>query len=122
MTEKLHHFNKQLRALHRRLLENERVAAEKEMQQKLNPFAFLNLLMQDPKFAWLRPLSAFMSDLDAFLDDVEELQKTDIQRIRTELDAIMKEAKFCERYEKYKNEDPEFADLHTQLVQSLDAL
>ncbi len=121
MVEKLHHFNKQLRALHRRLLERERLAAEQRSQTKLNPFAFLTLLMHDPQFTWLRPLSTYMSDLDAFLDDVETLQASDVTRIIKEMSEITKEAKFSERYELHKNEDPEFAELHSQFIKAMES-
>lgn len=122
MIDKLHTFNKQLRALHRRLLENERMAYEAETQQTLNPFAFLSLLMHDVRFGWLRPLSTFMSELDAFLDDVEILEAADAMRVRKEISEIMAEAKFFERYELHKSEDPQFATLHSQFVNAMDAL
>lgn len=122
MIEKLHHFNKHLRALHRRLLENERLAAEKELNQKLNPFVFLNMLMQDVRFGWLKPLSAFMTDLDVFLDDAKTLEPADVNRIKKEMTAILQEVKFAERYELHKNEDAEFAALHSQFTKAMDSL
>ena len=57
-----------LRELHRQLMEEARRAYEREAGPVGGATAFLNLLMQDPAFQWLRPLSRAMADLDELLD------------------------------------------------------
>lgn len=49
--------------LHRELLDAERVEHER-VHGPITPAAFLQLLIADPRFAWLRPLSEIIVGLD----------------------------------------------------------
>jgi hypothetical protein len=49
--------------LHRALLDAERVEHER-VHGPITPAAFLQLLIADPRFAWLRPLSEIIVGLD----------------------------------------------------------
>lgn len=118
----LERFNKELQRLHRKLLENERLEAERDIDQKINPFGFLQMLMNDPRFAWLRPISTFMADLDAFIDEAESVEKSDLIRVKGEISKLLTEPKFAERYNFYRNHDSEFAVLHANLTKAIDSL
>lgn len=122
MKQSLEHFNKELRRLHRKLLENERLEAERDLDQRINPFGFLQMLMNDPRFSWLRPLSTFMADLDAFIDESESIEKSDLIRVKGEISKIMIEPKFSERYNHYRNHDSDFAILHANLTKAIESL
>jgi len=58
--------------LHKTLIDSERVGYEQTFGPITSPANFLRLLTQDPWFAWLRPLSGFITSLDEILDAKEE--------------------------------------------------
>jgi hypothetical protein len=66
---KLSALSKALLGLHKTLLDSERVGYEQSFGTIPTPAAFLNLVMGDPWFAWLRSLSEFIVQIDERLDD-----------------------------------------------------
>ena len=56
-----------LSALHRRLLEAARLEYERTHGPVGGPYAFWALLTKDPAFAWLRPMTRLMVQLDDLL-------------------------------------------------------
>jgi hypothetical protein len=58
--------------LHKVLLETERVRYERSNGRVGDMFQLLNLTIHDPAFAWLRPLSALIVEIDERLDDKEK--------------------------------------------------
>lgn len=59
-----------LLALHKTLVDSERVSYEQTVGAIQSPNHFLQLLQQDPWFAWLHPLSEFIVSLDV-LEEAE---------------------------------------------------
>jgi hypothetical protein len=59
--------------LHKTLVDSERVSYEKTIGAIRSPNHFLQLLTQDPWFAWLHPLSELIVSMDEVLDDQEPL-------------------------------------------------
>ncbi len=53
-----------LRGLHKALLDAERVQYERAFGRLESDYQTLFLAMDDPQFAWLRPLARFIIDLD----------------------------------------------------------
>lgn len=62
--ERLASLSKALLALHKTLLESERVGYEESFGKIATPAAFFQLVTGDPWFAWLRQLSAFIVAVD----------------------------------------------------------
>jgi hypothetical protein len=62
-----------LLALHKALVESERVSYEKTVGEIKSPNHFLQLLINDPWFAWLKPLSQLIVSMDETLDAKEPL-------------------------------------------------
>jgi hypothetical protein len=60
-----------LLGLHKILLEVERVRYERTNGRITDMFQLLNLTINDTAFAWLRPLSALIVQIDEQLDDKE---------------------------------------------------
>jgi hypothetical protein len=60
-----------LLALHKALVDSERIGYEKTMGTIPSPNHFLQLLMKDPWFVWLQPLSHLIVSMDAALDAKE---------------------------------------------------
>jgi|SRR5690242_10424799 hypothetical protein len=67
MADDLRTLNTRLLALHAVLLDIERRAWE-ETYGPTNPVQLLRLLIDDPHFAWLRPLSGIIAQIDEALD------------------------------------------------------
>ena len=61
-----------LLALHKILLELERQRYERTNGRINDMFQLLNLTINDPAFAWLRPLSALIVQIDEKLDDKDK--------------------------------------------------
>ncbi|HVV86190.1 MAG TPA: hypothetical protein VHE35_24210 [Kofleriaceae bacterium] len=54
--------------LHKALVDDARVEVER-VEGRLTPHTFLDRLLHDPAFAWLKPLSALIVAFDEWLDD-----------------------------------------------------
>lgn len=63
-------------ALHKTLIDSERVSYEQTIGTIPSPNHFLQLLTSDPWFAWLQPLSQLVVTLDEALDEREPLTTT----------------------------------------------
>ncbi len=53
--------------LHRALLDGERAAVERERGNRLQPGELLHALLNDPRWAWLRPLGGLVAGIDEAL-------------------------------------------------------
>lgn len=124
MTAQIKELNRELKALHRWFLELERLEAEKTTGNKITPVDFLHLLTGDPDFAWLRPLSALIADMDIFLDEAETITGEDLNRIREDVSSTLhkKESKLKSRYQHHLFHDGEFVLLHAKLNMALKAM
>lgn len=122
MKNKLEKISKALKAVHRNLLENERVAAEIRLDRSLAPLEFFNLLTKDESFAWMKPLSALMAEIDEFIDETETVTERDVAALRERIDFILRDpsSKVAERYLQYLQQDPEFIFAHSELRDALD--
>src|SRR3954469_5473625 len=75
-----------LLALHKALVDSERIGYEKTIGTIPSPNQFLQLLISDPWFAWLQPLSQLIVSMDEMLEEEEE------PLTATMVDAVLKEA------------------------------
>jgi hypothetical protein len=79
LRRELAEFRVALLALHKTLVDSERVTYEATVGQITSPTHFLQLLTQDAWFAWLKPFSHFIVTLDEVLE-----QKTALTRVSVE--------------------------------------
>ncbi len=77
---KLKSVSKALAVIHKSLLENEIESLERAQGQTLTPGTRLQLLINDPDFAWLRLLSQLISSVDGAI-----FQKTPVTQEQLEL-------------------------------------
>ena len=70
-----------LLALHKTLVDSERVTYEQTIGTIPNPGHFLQLLTTDPWFAWLHPLSELVVAMDEALDEKEPLTPEAIEAL-----------------------------------------
>lgn len=126
MKSKIETLSLHLRAAHRRFLENERRQAEGYFGRAIPPYEFLKLLMEDKNFAWLRPFSALIADIDAFADEAENISQEDLNRIREQVNSVLRNAEssslLYNRYQAHLNEDPDFVMLHADVTKALNDL
>lgn len=71
--QRLQELRNALLVLHKTLLDMERARYENAVGPISSPNHFLQLLIRDPWFAWLRPLSQLIVTLDEALDGKEPL-------------------------------------------------
>jgi len=67
--EQLTQLREALLRLHKTLVDSERISYEQTIGTISSPYHFLNLLNDDPWFAWLHPLSLLIVAMDQALDD-----------------------------------------------------
>jgi hypothetical protein len=70
--ERLVNLRNGLLRLHKCLLDSERAAYERDVQRITSTGQYLNLVLNDPWFAWLRELSQFVVLIDETLDFKED--------------------------------------------------
>jgi hypothetical protein len=74
--QKLRELRTSLLRVHKTLLEFEREAYERRHGKIGNSYEYLNLVMQNPWFAWLRHLSELIVQIDEALDSREPTSET----------------------------------------------
>lgn len=79
----LNHIFQALLRLHKALLDDERVSYERVHGRIPSNGAFLQLVLEDAWFAWLRPLSQLTVKLDELSGEGETLARTEIIALLT---------------------------------------
>jgi len=77
----LKNLREALLALHKTLVDSERVGYEQALGPIPSPNFFLKLLTSDPWFAWLHPLSLLIVAMDEALDEKEPLSVVDVEQL-----------------------------------------
>jgi hypothetical protein len=67
--------------LHKSLLDSEKAAYERDVERITTTGQYLNLVLNDPWFAWLRDLSQFVVLIDETLDLEEPATAADADRL-----------------------------------------
>ncbi len=120
-----------LRDLHRALVERVRRDYEHEHHGLLSPGEFLHLLISDPRFAWIRPLSELMVDFDVFLKADPSPTEDEAAAVRTEVERFIAPepgeasesfATFARQYWPYISDDPQIAMAHARVKQAVEGL
>ena len=103
-----------LRALHKQLMEEARSDYEREHGPIPSPAALLGLLMSAQQFAWLRPLSGAMAELDELLD-LPDPQPEHGRLVRVRFEALITDdgdGAFGVRYREMLQRSPEVVMAH----------
>lgn len=116
--EKLRYARNLLLTLHKSLIDLERASYER-VHGRLNAGQFLNVLLEDENFAWLRKFSMLIVEIDEMFDlkdgISEEMVTSNLNKI-TELVGMQDDDEFFRA--KYRNAlqtDPEIAGMQAQL-------
>jgi hypothetical protein len=109
--------------LHKALVDSERVGYEKTMGKIQSASHFLQLLTNDPWFAWLHPLSQLIVAMDEALDAEEPLTagKVDALARQSKLLLVASENNdgFSGHYFEAMQRDPDVVLAHAEVVKYL---
>lgn len=113
-----------LLTLHKALLDSERTAYELSHGPVASPGAFLQLVIGDPWFAWLQPLTSLIVQIDETLAAKRPpAAPRDFERLIDDMRALLappREANgFWRRYATAMQRDPAVEVLHRQIANDL---
>ncbi|HWN09596.1 MAG TPA: hypothetical protein VNO50_10070 [Pyrinomonadaceae bacterium] len=112
-----------LLSLHKTLLDFEREAYERERRKISNSYEFLNLVMSDPWFAWLRRLSELIVEIDELLANRESPRETTgaalISQSRILLTPLETGDEFQRKYFTAMQQSPEVVLAHGEFAKAL---
>ncbi len=110
--------------LHKALLDSERASYELIHGNVVSPAAFLQLLINDPWFAWLRPVTALVVQIDEALAAKNPPQtERDFTQLLEDTRALLSPSReaneFWKHYLEAVQRDPGVAVLHEQMEKQL---
>jgi hypothetical protein len=109
-----------LLALHKTLVDSERVTYEKTVGAIRSPNQFLQLLTNDPWFAWLQPLSQLIVSIDEALDSKEPLTSAAVDAIAKEANLLLAPSEsgegFSHHYFDALQRDPDVVIAHADVM------
>ena len=107
-------------ALHKALVDSERIGYEEALGPIPSPNHFLKLLTSDPWFAWLQPLSRLIVTMDAALDGKEPLTAEQANSFVSEARQILVVSEegdgFARSYFEALQRDPDVIFAHARVV------
>jgi hypothetical protein len=113
-----------LLVLHKALLDSERTSYEIVHGSISSPSAFLQLLINDPWFAWLRPVTTLLVQIDeALAAKNPPRDERDFQQLIEDTRALLSPSRdangFWKRYAGAVQRDPGVAVIHEQMEKYL---
>jgi hypothetical protein len=110
-----------LLALHKALLDVEQRRYERVHGRIEGPHQALHLVLKDPWFAWVRPVSELIVEVDARLDDDDHpLQWSEAQAYRNQIAGLLQQdlgsETFREQYRRCLQDEPDVVMAHGKLV------
>ena len=110
--------------LHKALLDSERTQYEIMHGPIASPAAFLQLLIGDDKFAWLRPTTALIVQVDeALAAKKPPATQPEMEQLRKDIGALFSPSReadgFWKRYSTVMQRDPAVAQLQEQMETAL---
>ena len=112
--------------LHKALLEFDRVGYEATFGKIQSPFQFLKLVMDDPWFTWLTPMTQLITAMDEMLDAKQEpltVAGVDAvaERVKTLLVATEGGEGFSRHYDEALQRDPDVVLAHAAVAKLIRA-
>jgi hypothetical protein len=122
LAERLKKARDILLKLHKSMLDLEREMYE-GIQGKVAPADFLNLLMEDEDFAWLRKFSMLIVEIDEMFDLKGAVEpgmiEANLKKVRELVEMKEDDEYFRAKYQFALQRDPNAAGLHSQLKKLL---
>lgn len=118
--QRLGELREGLFSLHKALIASERVGYEEAFGAIGAPANFLRLLLNDPWFAWLRPLSGLMAAVDEAIDGKEPLTSQRADELVAKARDLLKPAEEGEGFGRHyfiaMQRDPDVLLAHAAVV------
>lgn len=112
--------------LHKALIDAERIRYERSHGRIDSSGAFLRLVIDDPAFVWVRPLSALIVRMDALLAAEEPPAVTDVDGLLDEARALLRPDsegdEFARLYDRAIQESPDVVVAHGAALARLEAV
>jgi hypothetical protein len=109
-----------LLALHKALVDSERIGYEQTMGAVQSPNHFLQLLLKDPWFAWLQPLSQLIVSMDEALDAKEPVTSAAVETLLKETSILLAPSEsgqgFARHYFEALQRDPNVIFAHAEVM------
>lgn len=125
LTRTLERVRMSLLRLHKKLLDAERERYEREHGRIENGSALLQLVINDPFFAWLRKLSELVVEIDERMEGEEPMNdegaRAMFDQIRTMMQPSPRGDAFQQNYDRVVQENPDVVIAHVELTRVLDA-
>jgi hypothetical protein len=113
--------------VHRALVQAERIRYERTHGRVDGSGALLQLVIHDPWFAWLRPISELIVQIDEWLDDDQpspgapDLAEILLAQVRDRMRPNEEGPEFQQRYHRLLQDDPSVAVAHAEARKLFDA-
>lgn len=124
--ERLTSLRNGLLRLHKSLLDAERSAYERDVERITTTGQYLNLVLNDPWFAWLRGLSQFIVMVDETLDLEEPATVADADRLIGRARELVSPAEdgagFPRKYFETMQRDPAAVLAHRDMIRVFEEL
>lgn len=121
--QRLMKIREALLSLHKTLLESERTSYEQTFGKISSPYQFLQLLTNDPWFAWLHPMTQLITSMDETLDAKDPFTSSDADALLARAKALLVPTEsgdgFSRHYDEALQRDPEVVFAHAAAAQLL---
>ena len=121
--QRLQQLRNALLALHKALIDSERVTYEQTIGAIQSPNHFLQLLTGDPWFAWLPALSQLIVAMDEALDEKEPLTTANVDDLVNQTRLLLVASEdgdgFSKHYFDALQRDPDVVLAHAEVVKFL---
>jgi hypothetical protein len=121
--QRLQQLRNALLSLHKALVDSERVTYEQTMGAIRSPNHFLQLLTDDPWFAWLQPLSRLIVAMDEALDKKEALTNAGVEAMFEQTRLMLAVSESGDGYSKHYfdalQRDPDVVLAHAEVAKLL---
>jgi hypothetical protein len=87
--------------LHKTLLDNEKYEYEQVHAPIGSPGAYFQLVLNDPWFAWLRPMSGLVVRIDEALDAKEPITDVEVRTLIEEVRTLIKPSESAAEFQKH---------------------
>jgi hypothetical protein len=109
--------------LHKALIESERSGYEKTFGKITSSYQFLQLLTSDSWFAWLRPLSRIITEMDEVLDAKKALTASSVKNLTNQAKSMLVAASggngFSGHYDEVLQRDSDVLFAHAAVARFL---
>ena len=122
LRQRLNQLRQRLLKLHKALIDSERIGYERVFGSVPSAADLLQLLIRDPWFAWLRPVSELIVLIDQALDEEEPITVQTVESFHRNARALFTPSEqgqdFATHYGEALQRDPDVVLAHGDLVKS----